>query len=247
MNKLYAFVISLLIPLMQFTTAHAQNVKTYIPKNAYALLEPIKTETEKFAPEIGQPWYFAALFEHESCIGLTHSRCMSPVSEYKRYDKLTGNLVEQGVGLGQTTRAFRPNGRLRFDTLAGMKTNYKTVLGELTWENITKRPDLQIRIGILLTMENYRSLATIRDPINRLQMTDAAYNGGLKDLRQERTLCGLKPKCDPQIWFGNVEKVVYKSTKKIHNGRSSYEVNRHHVHDVYNTRMPKYKAYYQAR
>ena len=225
--------------------SQAQNVLTYIPKQAYPLLEPIKIEADKFAPELSKPYYFAALYEHESCLSLTHSKCMNPASEYKRYDKTTGKLVEQGVGLGQTTRAYRANGVLRFDTLAGMKSIYRTHLQELNWDNITKRPDLQIRIGILLTMENYRALSKVIDPQERLYMADAAYNGGLRDLNQERTLCNLKPGCDPQKWFGNVEKIVYKSQAKIHNGRSSYEVNRHHVKDVFFNRMPKYKLWYE--
>lgn len=227
--------------------AKAQDVKTFIPEKAYSLLEPIKTETFNYAPEIGKPEYFAALFEHESCLHLKHSRCMSPTSEYTRKDKVTGRLVEQGVGLSMVTRAWRPNGILRFDTLSGLKTKYKTALSDLTWDNIKQRPDLQIRMGVLLTMENYRGLSGVTDPTERLYMTDAAYNGGLRDLRQERTLCGLKKGCDPQKWFGHVEKIVYKGTAKIHNGRSSYEVNRHHVHDVFNNRMEKYRLKYAGK
>lgn len=226
--------------------AYAQNASTYIPEKAYGLLAPIKQETEKYAPEIGKPEYFAALFEHESCLHLKHSRCMSATSEYTRRDKVTGILVEQGVGLSMITRAWRPNGVLRFDTLQGLKSKYRTALGELSWDNIKQRPDLQVRMGILLTMENYRALSGVKDPLERLYMTDAAYNGGIKDLRQERTLCGLKPNCDPQLWFGNVEKIIYKGTAKIHNGRSSYEVNRHHVKDVLHTRMPKYEKAFKA-
>lgn len=227
--------------------ANAQSVHTYIPEKAHALLEPIKSETYKFAPEIGKPEYFAALFEHESCLSLKHSRCMSPTSEYTRRDKTTGILVEQGVGLSMVTRAWRPNGVLRFDTLQGLKNTYRTALKDLNWDNIKQRPDLQIRMGILLTMENYRALSGVTDPTERLYMTDAAYNGGLRDLRQERTLCGLKKGCDPQKWFGHVEKIVYKGTAKIHNGRSSYEVNRHHVHDVFHNRMEKYRLKYAGK
>lgn len=243
MKKFLVSLIMLLGISLGSFPSYAQNVKTYIPKNAYALLEPIEIEASKYTPEI-PPWYFAALYEHESCLSLTHSKCMNPASEYKRYDKVTNVLVEQGVGLGQTTRAYKSTGQLRFDTLAGMKSIYRTQLADLNWDNIKTRPDLQIRIGILLTMENYRALYTVKNHTDRLYMADAAYNGGLKDLRQERTLCGLKPNCDPQKWFGNVETVVYKSTVKIHNGRSSYEVNRHHVKDVFNNRMNKYKLEY---
>lgn len=229
------------------SSAQSQNVNTYIPPRALALLDDISKETKKYAPELEGPWYIAALYEHESCLSLTHSRCYKADSEYKAYDKTTGRLIEQGVGLSMTTRAWRSNGELRMDTLANMKKTYRTALGELTWDNIKERPDLQIRLGILLTMENWRALPTITDPVERLAMTDAAYNGGIRDLRQERTLCGLKPNCDPQKWFGHVEHIVYKSTVKTHNGRSSYEVNRHHVKDVLKTRMPKYKIEYHKR
>ena len=92
MKRFIMVVIIAILAAIAYPKVYAQNVKTYIPKNAYSLLEPIRIEADKFAPEIG-PWYFASLYEHESCLSLVHSRCMNPTSEYKRYDKTTGALV----------------------------------------------------------------------------------------------------------------------------------------------------------
>lgn len=212
------------------------SVKTYVPKNAFEHLPTVKKEQERLLPDFKYPEYFGGLIEHESCISLTHSRCWNSKSQLK-------TKREFGLGLGQITRAYNANGTIRFDSLSEMRRIYATELKEMSWNNIANRPDLQIRTIILMTIGNYNKFYTVKDEFERLAMTDAAYNGGVGHTLKERQQCGLKKNCDPQKWFGNVEKIIVKSTKPLYAGRSAFDINRHHVKDVLYTRMPKYKPY----
>lgn len=221
------------------STASAQSVKTYIPKNAYLYLPVMVKEQKQYFPDVPDTAYMPALTEHESCPSLTSKRCWSPDSELK-------TEKEQGVGLGQITRAYDKTGKVRMDALEDMKRRYDSELKELSWLTVKKRPDLQIRALVLMTRGNYKSLHPVKNPIYRLQMTDAAYNGGLGGLNKERMACGLAKDCDPQIWFDNVEKYCLKSKKALYGNRTPCDINRHHVDDVFNTRMPKYRPLVNA-
>lgn len=229
------FCILMLFP----TIALTQNVKTYIPKNAQKYLPIMVEEVNRILPNFPYPHYFGGLAEHESCISLTHSRCWSPTSRLK-------TSREEGAGIPQLTRAFHPNGKLRFDTLSDLRRQHKQELSELSWNNVYQRPDLQIRAMILLSKSNYDRLYEITDPIERVAMADSAYNGGLGNVNKGRRMCGLKAGCDPQLWFGHVEYIPARSTRPLYAGRSAQDINRHHVRDVILTRMPKYKPYFDT-
>lgn len=214
----------------------AQNPKTYIPKNAYALLPIFYTETARLMPTIPEPAYFGALAEQESCIHLTHKRCMSPTSRL-----LTQR--EDGQGLFQVTRAYRADGSIRFDTLAEMRKRYYSELKELSWTNVAKRPDLQIRTAILMIRENYIRFSGVKgEP--RLQMADAAYNGGVGGTLKEQLACGLAKGCDPQQWFNHVERYCLKSKKKLYGDRSACDINREHPATLFKIRLGKYQRHY---
>jgi len=116
-------------------------------------------------------------------------------------------------------------------------------LNELRWETVYQRPDLQMRVIVLMTRDAYNRLVKlVPDHLPRLAMADAAYNGGIGGLLNERRACGLKSGCNPNVWFGNVEHTCLKSTKPLYGNRSACDINRHHVHDVLLTRMPKYQG-----
>lgn len=120
-------------------------------------------------------------------------------------------------------------------------------LNDLRWDTIYQRPDLQMRVLVLMTRQAYNRLQPLVPNHNaRLAMADAAYNGGLGGVLNERRACGQTPGCDPNIWFGHVEHNCRKSTKPIYAGRSACDINRHHVHDVLKTRMPKYERQMRA-
>lgn len=216
----------------------AQDVKTYIPPQAFQYFPIIKTETDRLFPGIHYPHYFPSLIEHESCISLKHSKCWNPKSRLK-------TAREEGAGLGQLTRTYRPDGSIRFDILQELKDKYKDELKELSWSNIYQRPDLQIRSMLLLSKQNYKSLYMVKDEFERLAMADAAYNGGLGGLQKERRACGLAKNCDPNKWFNNTERYCLKSKKPLYGNRSACDINRHHVTDVMKVRINKYEKHFK--
>lgn len=208
--------------------------QNYIPPKAYTFKDTIRTEIDTYFDNIPNYNYIPALIEHESCISLTHSRCWNSKSELK-------TKREQGVGLGQITRAYNADGSLRFDSLYELRTRYKKELKDAAWETIYSRPDVQIRMIILMSRDNFNKLYDISDPMEKLAMADAAYNGGMGGVQKGRRLCSLKQGCDSKIWFNHVEKIIVKSTKPIYGDRSPDDINKHHVKDVLRVRMPKYE------
>lgn len=230
------FLISLLFLM---SNAFSQDIKTYIPERAYQHLPTLKEEIVKFAPEIQTPWYFAGLIEHESCIGLKHSKCWNTMSQLK-------NSREQGLGLFQMTRSWDAKGNLRFDNLTTLSIKYRTHLGEMTWSNYSQRPDLQIRSGILLWMEGYNALPGMSTDLERIAASSSAFNGGLSHVRKAREICALKANCNPKLWFNNTEYYLPKSRTPDprYGGQSMYSINVKHPRDIIFNRMDKYKRFW---
>lgn len=206
-----------------------------VPPAALQHLPTLAAETARLWPDLPMAAYPAGLIEHESCITLTHKRCWSATSRLK-------SAREEGAGLGQLTRAWRQGGALRFDALADLRAQHPAELAGLSWANVYQRPDLQMRALVLMSRGNWRALAAVRDPMQRLAMADAAYNGGLGGLQRERRSCAITPGCDPQRWWGHVEQHCLKSRVALYAGRSACDINRHHVVDVIKHRAPKYSA-----
>jgi len=225
------------------------NYKTYIPEKAKKLQPIIEHTNKTIMPRMFYPCYFSALIEHESCVRLCGNsywarRCWSPRSKLKTYwDKNKKVPREEGAGLLQLTRAWTKTGRLRFDTIRNLKRRYPKYLSELTWDNVYRRPDLQIKAGILLWKTNNDLLTKKIKGVERIWFLDSAYNGGFKYLLRERTKCKLMKNCDPNKWFNNVEKVNCRGHRKLYGNRTSWDINRHHVKDV-KDRLVKYIFYY---
>jgi len=181
--------------------------------------------------------YLASLIEHESCISLTHSKCWNSKSRLK-------SAREEGAGLGQITRAFKPDGSIRFDALSDLKHKYNKELSELNWQVVYDRPDLQIRALALMMRDNYQYFSKyVQDKQEAYAFADAAYNGGAGGVDHERRACKLASWCDPNKWFDNVEKLCLKSKVALYGNRSACDINRHHVRDVLLNRSAKYLAY----
>ena len=230
-------VVALCITWALCTSALAQN---YIPKQAYQFAPLILEEIQTHFPDIPYDEYVPALIEHESCLSLTHSRCWSTRSQLL-------SKREQGVGLGQITRTWHADGSLRFDKLEELRTQYKQQLAEVSWSNVRDRPDLQIRMIVLMVRDSYLRLSDVRDVDARLHMVDASYNGGMSGLQRERRVCSLTKGCDAGKWFGHVEHHCQKSRKILYGNRSACDINRRHVQDVFSYRLPKYQrlGYFQ--
>jgi hypothetical protein len=214
------------------TVAATVDVKTYIPTNASKYLPTVKQEQLLNWKDHPTPAQLPSLIEHESCISLTNSRCWSPTSQLK-------TQREEGAGLGQITRAYDKTGKLRFDALTEIKNKHQS-LNEFTWENVYSRPDLQIRAVILKSKDNYNTLSMVTSPTERLKFADAAYNGGMGGVQNERRACQLKTGCNPQVWKDNVSNTCLKSKQPLYGTRSACDINRYHVIDVTETRVTKY-------
>lgn len=218
-----------------FGSVARADVRTHIPPAAALHRATLAAEVAAHWADHPHPAVLPALIEHESCITLRHRRCWNPASRLK-------TSREEGAGLGQITRAWHPDGRLRFDALAEMRERHPA-LREWSWGNVYDRADLQLRAVVLKNRDNYQALRLVHDPAQRLAFADAAYNGGLGGVQRERRACGLKSGCDPQQWWGHVEHVCLKSRAPLYGNRSACDINRHHVHDVIRTRAPKYEGW----
>jgi hypothetical protein len=220
--------------------AHAQNVQTYVPAGAYIYAPILKVEQVRLWVNHPAPAMLGALVEQESCISLKHSRCWNPGARLKT-DR------EEGAGFGQITRAYRDDRSLRFDALDAAR-QLDPSLREWSWSNVYKRPDLQLRAIVAMSRDCDRRLrAMVADPQDRLQLCDAAYNGGWGGMQQERRACGQRAGCDPQRWFANTELVCLKSKVRWKGyGKSACEINREHVYMVAVVRRPKYVPLLEA-
>jgi len=212
------------------------NVNTYIPSKAFSYKDIIKTEVNIYFKNIYDINYIPSLIEQESCISLTHSRCWSPTSRLK-------TSREEGAGLGQITRAYNKNGSLRFDKLKELRDSNKQALKDMYWDTIYQRPDLQIRAILILLKSDYNRINN-NNKLERLKMTDAAYNGGVGGLLKEQRVCGIAANCDPNIWFKNVELYCLKSKKSLYGSRSACDINREHTSTVFKIRLPKYNKFH---
>lgn len=238
LNKL---VLSFLLMILSFACvsyAKAQSPETYVHPRAVALMPVFISETRRIMPQIEHYEYIPALAEQETCISMKHSKCFNSTAELK-------NSREQGVGLFQLTRAWNINGGLRFDNLTGLRDRYQEELKELSWLNVKKRPDLQIRSALLLLRSSYPKYITVTDSYERLKFLDAAYNGGDRDTVKARSICNLTKGCNSQLWFNNVERFNPKSSKPVsfYGGRSYRDINNEHVRNIFTIRIRKYKEY----
>lgn len=207
-----------------------RSAQAAVPPQAYKYLPVLSAELDRTWPGAPDRAYMGGLIEHESACP-RKSSCWQPTAKLHTKREL-------GLGFGQLTKAWRADGSLRFDKLAEMRDAHPA-LRELKWDTLTRRPDLQIRTMIVMVKTDYLRFSSTVTP---LHFADAAYNGGWGGVQKERRACGLKAGCDPQRWFGHVEHVCLKSKVPIYGTRSACDINRHHVHDVLQTRAPKYRG-----
>lgn len=210
--------------------------ENYIPPRAYEHTGTIKEELDRLFPTIPRYNYIPALIEHESCVTLRSKKCWSSMSQLKTQREL-------GIGLGQLTKAYNKDGSLRFDSLTEMRNRYRKELAELDWKTVYQRPDMQIRVIVLMTRDNYSKLYDVKNPYHRLTLTNAAYNGGLGGVQRERRQCALIKGCNPDVWFGNVSEHCMKSKKVLYGNRSACDINRAHSKHVVLDNLPKYEKF----
>lgn len=236
--------ILLVISVMVYSQSYP--VKTYIPERAFKYMPMVHKESLSLLGNEINPSYFDSLIEQESCVRLGGNsywarKCWNPTSELK-------TSSEQGIGLSQVTRAWKKDGRLRFDTLENLRRKYPKELHELTWNNIKEKPELQIRAMALLWRDNYRLFSNNILLNDRIAFSDSVYNGGFKYLNRERATCKLTVDCNSSLWFKNVELIKSGRVKrKLYGNRTAWDINRNHVKNVLNVRWSKYKNNYNKK
>ena len=204
------------------------------PAAAVPLLPVLKAEQVHYWPAMPLPSALGAQVEQETgpCPG---RQCWSPRAELK-------TSREQGVGLGQLTRAFSSTGATRFDALTEIVKANPQALAGLSWANCYD-PALQLRALVLKDLQGYRLVLAAASPGDRLAMTFAAYNGGGGGLASDRRACAGTLGCDPGRWFGNVELTSLKAKATVPGyGQSFFAINRAYVRNIMIVRRVRYGA-----
>ena len=203
------------------------------PDAAKKLLPLLKMQQTMYWATMPLPSALGAQVEQETCITLKSKSCWSPRAELK-------TSREQGVGLGQLTRAFTKTGATRFDALSDIVSSNPKELKGLSWEN-RYDPTLQLRALVLKNKQGFDLVLSTHSTEDRLAMSFAAYNGGSGGLNSDRRSCAGTVGCNPGKWFGNVERTSLKSKSAVHGyGKSFFEINREYVKNVMIVRRFRY-------
>jgi hypothetical protein len=176
--------------------------------------------------------YLAAQVEQETCYSKTHRKCWNPRAELK-------TQREYGFGLGQLTVTERFN---TFEDVQKLDTS----LRGWGWAE-RYDPRMQLRALVVLDRQHFRNLPQGVLHTEKLPMFLSAYNGGMGGLLNDRRLCAATPPCDPNRWWGNVERTSFKAKVKVTGyGKSFYEINREYVSNIVFHRVPAYKEYFSG-
>lgn len=207
-----------------------------IPAGAIKYAPLLAKEQQHLWPDAPLPSFLAGQVEQESCITLKHPKCWNPRAELK-------TKRENGVGMGQFTRAYNQNGSIRFDTISDLAKRYDSLHG-WSWAR-RYDPDYQLRAIVEMDHGLYVRQKTFNTPSDRLAFALSAYNGGEGGVLQDQRLCHNTHHCNPGIWFGNVERTSLKSrTPHKGYGQSFFQINRDYVQNVINVRRHKYEQFF---
>lgn len=216
----------------------AWSVFPFIPPNAKLYLPLLAQEAKSKWPDLKEPWTLAGQVEQESCISLTNKRCWSPTAELK-------TSREWGIGLSQVTIMYDKNGKIVMNSMEDIKRLDPTLKG---WNLTTTRldPTYQLRALLVYDKSIYDKFPkTITNQYEKIAFTLAAYNGGLGGTLSDRRLCQNTKGCNPDLWFGNVEKTSFKAKIKVNGyGKSFYEINREYPRNILTLRRQKYESFF---
>ena len=198
-----------------------------LPPGAVQYMPLLREEIAARWPDLALPSALAAQVEQETCISLTSHGCWNPKTELK-------TSREYGFGLGQLTVTSRFNA---FAEVQGMDSGLKG------WKWADRYdPRLQLRALVVKDRTNAHAFhVATSSPEDRLAFALAAYNGGVGGTLADIRLCAHTAGCDPQKWFGHVERTSLKARTKVGGyGQSFFEINRSYVHNVLMVRRGKY-------
>lgn len=225
---------SLICAVLFFTlpviaAALPENARTYLPA-----LVAVQRSLWADAPE---PSFLAGQIEQETCSSLKSPRCWNPKAELK-------TKRENGIGLGQVTRAYNKDGSIRFDVIDDLRRAHPE-LYEWSWET-RYNASYQLKGLVLMDKAIFGRVRGAASDTDRLAFTLSAYNGGEGAVRQDRRLCANTKGCDPARWKGNVEHTSLKQRVPHPGyGKSFYDINREYVRNVLDVRRQKYAPYFE--
>lgn len=208
-----------------------------VPPNAEKYLPDLVQAQRTIWPDAPMPSFLAGQIEQESCITLKHSRCWDPRAELK-------TSRENGIGLGQFTRAYNKDGSIRFDKISELAAAHKSLKG-WSWAN---RYDADYQLKAIVEMDKaiFNRQKSAANADERLAFTLSAYNGGEGGVLQDRRLCANTKGCDPSRWWNHVERYSLKSkTPKQGYGQSFFRINREYVSNIVHVRRAKYIPYFE--
>lgn len=224
-------ILAAVVLLLTVTASRAESP----PEAAKALLPILAAQQHEFWPAMPYPASLGAQVEQETCPSLRSRQCWNPRAELR-------TTREQGVGLGQITRAFRADGSTRFDALTELRQAYPKELQGWSWEN-RYAPELQLRALVLKDRQNFEAVKDAVSQADRLAMAFAAYNGGLAGLASDRRACAGTSGCDVGKWFGHVEHTSLKAKTAVPGyGQSFFAINREYVRNIMLIRAKRYEG-----
>lgn len=214
----------------------AASVAADVPARAKEHLPALIEAQQAIWPDAPTPYFLAGQIEQETCISLKHSKCWNPRAELN-------TSRENGVGLGQFTRAYRKDGSIRFDKISELAAAHASLRG-WSWET-RYDPGYQLKAIVEMDRGIYMRQRGAASAADRLAFSLSAYNGGESGLLMDRRLCANTPGCDSTRWRGHVERTCTKS-KVPHPGyRLSFcEINREYPHNILFLRAPKYAPFF---
>lgn len=208
-----------------------------ISARAKLYLPMLKEEQVRWWPEMQTQSALGGQVEQESCISLKSKMCWNPHAQLR-------TSREQGVGLGQITRAFRADGSVRFDALAEMRAAHPQALGAWSWDKASLYdPRFQLRGLVLKDRQCWASIHAVPLAYERLAMSLVCYNAGAGRVISDRKVCEATAGCDPGIWFGNVENTSRLPNTPLgpgYGGRSARSISRAYPKDILTVKRLKY-------
>lgn len=206
-----------------------------IPAAALLYLSLLFGSVQTYAPEmVDDTPFLAGQVEQETCVSLKSSKCWSPRAE----NKMPSNNGEYGFGFGQITNTNS------MDNFSYARSLHRD-LRNWAWGD-RFNPDMQLRALVLWDQRLYNVFDFAQTEQDRIAFMLCAYNGGQKGALRDRNICMSTPGCNPNVWFGNVEKHTWRNTKPSGGYRKSFfEINREYVRNIIKSRSPKYRQWYQ--
>jgi hypothetical protein len=191
----------------------------------------IVTEIKNNFATLPKPILVAGQVEQETCASV--KKCWNPKTELK-------TSREYGFGLGQLTIAYNADGTERMNNFTAAKKLDKS-LANWKWED-RYNASYQIRVMVIMDRIAYNQVSFASDPYERMAFMFSGYNGGVGGVIKDRNICKSKAGCDPNKWFGNVEKYTYRNTKPVDGYKKSFfDINREYVVNIMNVRWKKYE------